>query len=81
MKRLFDLCLAIPLSVTLFVPLLLIVTLVRLPSHGSALFWSDPVGYCNVIFQRSHVCLCKAPPQGYLPRVLNAEISTFELAT
>jgi O-antigen biosynthesis protein WbqP len=51
MKRLFDLCVAIPMSATLFLPILLIVILVRLTSPGPAIFWSDRVGCRNVIFR------------------------------
>ncbi|MDP3211528.1 sugar transferase [Methylotenera sp.] len=51
MKRLFDLCLALMASLTLFFPFLLVWLMVRLSSKGPALYWSDRVGRRNVIFK------------------------------
>jgi O-antigen biosynthesis protein WbqP len=51
MKRLLDLCVAIPLAVALSLPILLIAALVWLTSPGPALYWSDRVGRRNAIFR------------------------------
>ena len=51
MKRCFDLLLAIPASLLLALPLLLLALAVRLTSPGPALYWSDRVGRNNVIFR------------------------------
>jgi O-antigen biosynthesis protein WbqP len=51
MKRLFDLTLALLLSLLLLAPALLIALLVRLTSAGPALYWSDRVGRDNAIFR------------------------------
>lgn len=51
MKRLFDLALAILLSVVLALPILIVAVLVRLTSPGPALYWSDRVGRHNQIFR------------------------------
>lgn len=51
MKRVFDLILAIPAALVLFVPILIISLLVRLTSPGPALYWSDRVGRGNRIFK------------------------------
>jgi len=51
MKRLFDLCLAIIAALILVFPFLLVWLMVRLTSKGPALYWSDRVGRCNVIFK------------------------------
>ena len=51
MKRLFDLLLAIILTILFVVPLILVALAVRLTSSGPALFWSDRVGRDNKIFK------------------------------
>lgn len=51
LKRLFDLALAILLSVVLALPILIVAVLVRLTSPGPALYWSDRVGRHNQIFR------------------------------
>ncbi len=51
MKRCFDLCFAVLLSVALAVPLLLLAAAVRLTSPGPALYWSDRVGRDNRLFK------------------------------
>ncbi len=51
MKRLFDLVLAIVLTILFAVPLILIAISVRLTSSGPALYWSDRVGSNNRIFK------------------------------
>jgi O-antigen biosynthesis protein WbqP len=50
-KRLFDLLLALCLSVLLIVPLLCIALAVRISSPGPILYWSDRVGRGNRIFK------------------------------
>ncbi len=51
MKRIFDLLLAILMSILLAIPMLLIAIAVRLTSKGQALHWSDRVGKNNKIFK------------------------------
>ena len=51
LKRGFDILLALALCVILALPMLVIAALVRLSSHGSALYWSDRVGRGNRIFR------------------------------
>jgi O-antigen biosynthesis protein WbqP len=51
MKRLFDLVLAIILTILFAVPLLVMTIAVRLTSSGPALYWSDRVGRDNKIFK------------------------------
>ena len=51
MKRLFDLVLAIILTILFVVPLIVVALAVRLTSSGPALFWSDRVGRDNKIFK------------------------------
>ncbi len=50
-KRLFDLGLALLLSVVLIIPVLLIGLVVKLTSRGPAIYWSDRIGACNTIFR------------------------------
>lgn len=50
-KRVFDLLLALAVTVVLAVPVLLVAVLVRLTSPGPALYWSDRVGRGNSIFK------------------------------
>ena len=51
MKRLFDLTLALTLSVVLALPILSIALVIRLTSPGPAVYWSDRVGRHNRIFR------------------------------
>ena len=51
MKRVFDLALAIILTILFAVPLLVVAIAVRLTSSGPALYWSDRVGRDNKIFK------------------------------
>jgi len=51
MKRLFDFCLAIFIGLLLFVPLCVLVILVRVTSKGPAIYWSNRVGKKNHIFK------------------------------
>ena len=51
MKRLFDLLLALLLTIVLALPILVLAIVVRLTSSGPALYWSDRVGRCNIIFR------------------------------
>ncbi len=51
MKRIFDLVLAIFLTLLLALPLILVALAVRLTSPGPALYWSDRVGRGNQIFK------------------------------
>jgi O-antigen biosynthesis protein WbqP len=50
-KRLFDLSLALLAAVVLAVPICVIAIMVRLTSPGPALYWSDRVGRCNLLFK------------------------------
>ncbi len=51
MKRLFDLVLAIILTILFAVPLIVVALAVRLTSSGPVLYWSDRVGRDNHIFK------------------------------
>lgn len=51
MKRLFDLLVAVPATLLLLIPLILLAVLVRATSKGPALYWSDRVGRHNRIFK------------------------------
>ena len=51
MKRLFDLLLALLLTIVLALPILVLAIVVRLTSSGPALYWSDRVGRRNIIFK------------------------------
>ncbi len=50
-KRVFDIFLALLAGLLLLVPLLLTALLVKLTSHGPALYWSDRVGRHNRLFK------------------------------
>lgn len=67
MKRLFDLLLAIIVTVTLALPIALIALMVRMSSPGPALYWSDRVGRLNRIFK--------------MPKFRSMRIGTPHLAT
>jgi O-antigen biosynthesis protein WbqP len=51
MKRIFDILLSVGILVVLAIPMLLIMTLVRLTSKGPAIYWSKRVGMNSVIFE------------------------------
>jgi len=51
MKRLFDLFLALFITLILVVPVFLVAIVVRLTSKGPALYWSNRVGMDNAIFK------------------------------
>lgn len=51
MKRIFDICVAIPASIVLAIPITLIALIIRLTSPGPALYWSDRVGINNTLFR------------------------------
>ena len=51
MKRFFDLILALIAGLILLVPILIVAVLVKLPSNGAILYWSDRVGQHNRIFR------------------------------
>jgi O-antigen biosynthesis protein WbqP len=51
LKRLFDLWLAIFVTLFLAFPILMVTVLVRVTSSGPALYWSDRVGRHNTIFK------------------------------
>ena len=51
MKRVFDIFLGCLAALILCVPVLLVAMAVRLTSTGPALYWSDRVGWNNVIFK------------------------------
>jgi len=50
-KRLFDLLLTLFFVVVLALPILVVAIMVRLTSSGPALYWSNRVGKCNIIFK------------------------------
>lgn len=51
MKRIFDLLLALAVTLVLLLPLLMVSLAVRLTSKGPVLYWSDRVGRHNQIFK------------------------------
>lgn len=51
LKRLFDISLALLASLILVIPFFAVATLVRLTSHGPAMYWSDRIGKDNKIFK------------------------------
>ena len=51
MKRALDLTIVICASFFLFIPVIVVAMLVRLTSKGPVLYWSDRVGFNNVIFR------------------------------
>lgn len=51
MKRIFDLLLALTVTLVLLLPLLVVSLAVRLTSKGPVLYWSDRVGRHNQIFK------------------------------
>lgn len=51
MKRICDIFLAVIAGVFLCIPIVLLAVLVKMTSHGPALYWSDRVGRNNKIFK------------------------------
>ena len=51
MKRIFDLILVTILIMILLVPMLFIMLAIRLTSKGPVLYWSDRVGFANIIYK------------------------------
>ncbi len=51
MKRFFDLFFCTALIILLFIPVLLIIVMIRSTSKGPALYWSDRIGKNNIIFK------------------------------
>ena len=51
LKRMFDLGLAVIISLLLLIPLILVAILIRLTSKGPVVYWSDRVGRNNQIFR------------------------------
>ncbi len=50
-KRLFDIIMAVLLTIVFCIPILLIVCMVKISSRGPVLYWSDRIGINNVIFK------------------------------
>jgi len=50
-KRIFDLLLGLVATVCLLIPIVIVVTLVKVTSQGPILYWSDRVGRYNKIFR------------------------------
>ena len=50
MKRLFDLLLAIMVTIILIIPIIIVAITVKLTSKGPALYWSDRIGRDNQLF-------------------------------
>jgi O-antigen biosynthesis protein WbqP len=51
MKRFFDLSISIIALMIFFIPMLLIAILIRLTSHGPAIYWSKRIGINSAIFK------------------------------
>lgn len=51
LKRLFDISIALLASLILAIPFFAVAALVRLTSHGPAMYWSDRIGKDNKIFK------------------------------
>ena len=51
MKRFFDIVIAIVMLLIFSVPILLLAMIIRLTSHGPAIYWSDRIGRHNNIFR------------------------------
>lgn len=67
MKRYYDLSMALVGLIVLGIPMLVIALLVKLTSHGPALYWSDRVGKNNNIFR--------------MPKFRTMKVGTPEVAT
>jgi len=50
-KRLFDIIIAVILTIVFFIPILLVACMIRISSRGPILYWSDRIGINNVIFK------------------------------
>ena len=66
-KRIFDIALALPISVILIGPMILIGIVIKLNSKGPILYWSDRIGYENAIFS--------------MPKFRSMQVETPALAT
>jgi len=66
-KRIFDIALALPISVILIGPMILIGIVIKLNSNGPVLYWSDRIGYENAIFS--------------MPKFRSMQVETPALAT
>jgi O-antigen biosynthesis protein WbqP len=64
MKRIFDITAAFAALLLLAIPMLIVGLLVRLTSHGPALYWSDRIGKLNTIFRmpKFRTMLVNTPP-------------------
>lgn len=51
MKRLVDLIFALTIALALFLPMMLLVAVIKLTSKGPVLYWSDRIGRNNKIFR------------------------------
>jgi O-antigen biosynthesis protein WbqP len=51
MKRFFDLIIAVPLLILLFIPMAVLSILIKLTSKGTVLYWSDRIGQNNTVFR------------------------------
>jgi len=67
MKRLFDVVLALLISMLLLLPIMLMAILVRVTSKGPAIYWTSRVGRRNIIFQ--------------MPKFRTMQLDTPEVAT
>ena len=67
MKRAFDLTLAIFLSLSLLIPIILISILIKLSSPGPVIYWSERIGINNENF--------------FMPKFRSMKIKTPEVAT
>jgi O-antigen biosynthesis protein WbqP len=50
MKRIFDILISLSLLIIVFIPLILVVILIKLTSKGPAIYWSQRVGRKNKLF-------------------------------
>ena len=67
MKRVFDLTLAIFLSLFLFIPIILISLLIKLTSPGPVIYWSERIGKKNKNF--------------FMPKFRSMKVKTPEVAS
>ena len=51
MKRIFDICVSMVLSIFLIIPFLVLALFIKITSKGPVLFWQDRVGIHNKIFR------------------------------
>jgi O-antigen biosynthesis protein WbqP len=66
-KRILDFAIALPLSLLLLLPMLLIALLVKIDSTGPVIYWSKRVGYKNKLF--------------LMPKFRSMQVATPTLAT